>query len=154
MPTPTYDQLVKFRDVYVTTWNSGDKEGFLDNFRQFLGGEGDEFMTMTDPVGTPPRFGLNGCVGDPFDMWQPVTRFHVPDETFCVCGNEICWIMENHFDDDGRDIYRISIENFRFHEDGTIHIRTWFQMPEPDSDVARVIGRILAEYLPDGGPNR
>jgi hypothetical protein len=70
---PTYDQLKKFRDVHVATWNSGDREGFLNNFRQFLAGA--EYITMWDPVGTEPRCGLTSAAADPFDMWQPVTRF-------------------------------------------------------------------------------
>lgn len=65
--------------------------------------------------------------------------------------HEICWVMENHLDIEGQDVFRISIENYQFREDGSIHIRSWWEMPEPDSDVAQAFGRIMAEYLPDGG---
>jgi hypothetical protein len=150
--TPTYDQLKKFRDVHVATWNSGDREGFLDNMRQFLSGE--EHITMWDPVGTPPRCGLTRAWADVFDMWQPVVRFHAPDETFCICDNEICWVMENHLDVDGQDVCRISIENYRFKDDGSVDIRTWWEMPERDSEIARAFGRIMAEYLPKGDSDR
>lgn len=154
MPTPTYEQLRQFRDVYVETWNSGDKDAYLNNWRQHLGGEGDEFFTLYDCVGTPPKFGLKACAADPFDLWQPVTKFHVPDETFFICANEICWIMENQFVIDGQDAHRVSIENFQFHDDGSVLVRTWFTLPEPDSDVGEHIGGQLADYLPEGGPNR
>ena len=150
--TPTYDQLKQFRDVHVATWNSGDREGFLDNVRQFLAS--DEKVTMWDPVGTPPRYGLKAAAADPFDMWQPVTRLHAPDETFFICDNEICWVMENHMDADGQDVCRISIENYQFREDGSVHIRTWWYLPDPDSDLAQALGQTMAEYLPDGGPTQ
>jgi hypothetical protein len=106
---------------------------------------------MWDPVGTEPRCGLTSAAADPFDMWQPVTRLHAPDETFCICANEICWVMENHLEVDGQDVFRISIENYQFREDSSIHIRSWWEMPDPDSDLARAFGRIMAEYLPDSG---
>jgi hypothetical protein len=103
---------------------------------------------MCDPVGAPPRTGLKAAVTDPFDMWQPVTRLYAPDETFRIAGTEICWVMENHLDLDGRDIYTISIENYQFRPDGSIHIRSWWEMPPADSDIAQAYGQILAEYVP------
>ena len=83
MPTPTFEQLVQFREDYVDSWNSGDKERFAANWRQFLAS--DDSFQMFDPVGTPMKRGLVECALDPFDLWQPVVKFNVPKETFFVC---------------------------------------------------------------------
>jgi len=69
MPTPTFEQLVQFREDYVASWNSGDKERFAANWRQFLAN--DDGFQMFDPVGTPMKRGLVECALDPFDLWQP-----------------------------------------------------------------------------------
>ena len=115
MPTPTFDQLVQFRVDYVDSWNTGDKERFAANWRQFLAD--DDAFQMFDPVGTPMKRGLVGCALEPFDLWQPVVRFNVPKETFFICGNEIAWVMENLFDDNGTEVKSSSIENYTFTDD-------------------------------------
>lgn len=152
MATPTYDRIKWFKDVHVATWNSGDREDYLNSYREFL--IDDDQVLLWDPVGTPPRRGLKAAVADPYDLWQPVTRLHVPDETFRISGNEACWVTENHLDIDGRDVFSTSIENHQFREDGSIHIRAWWEVPPPDSEIARAFGKIMAKYLPGADSDR
>lgn len=148
--SPSPSQLESFGHAYVDAWNRGDKQGFVENWTQFVDPEDAACIKMFDPVGTPMKQGVGPCAADPFDLWQPITRFVVPEETFMICDNEICWIMRNHFDELGSDVYRVSIENFRFNGDGTADIRTWFRMPE--GEVGEYLAGKLAEYLPGGGP--
>ena len=149
MSTPTFDQLVQFRVDYVESWNAGDKERFAANWRQFLAD--DDAFAMFDPVGTPMKRGLVGCALEPFDLWQPVVRFNVPKETFFICGNEIAWVMENLFDDDGTEVKSSSIENYTFTDDRRVQIRTWYIVPPSGSGSA--LDEQMQQYLPDGGPN-
>ncbi len=146
MPTPTFDQLVQFREDYVDSWNTGDKERFAANWRRFL--RDDDAFEMLDPVGTPVKRGLVQCALEPFDLWQPVVRFDVPKETFFVCANEIAWVMWNVFDDQGTEVRSASIENYRFGDDRSVQIRTWYIVPSGGA-----LGEQMAEYLPEGGPN-
>jgi hypothetical protein len=147
MPTPTFEQLQQFRVDYVDSWNQGDKERFAANWRQFLAD--DDAFEMFDPVGTPMKRGLVECALDPFDLWQPVVRFNVPEETFFICGNEIAWVMENLFDDGGTERKSSSIENYTFTEDRAVRIRTWYIVP-----AAGPLAETMQEYLPEGGPNQ
>ena len=147
MPTPSFEQLVQFRVDYVESWNTGDKDRFAANWRQFL--RDDDAFEMHDPVGTPVKRGLVECALDPFDLWQPVVRFNVPKETSFVCGNEIAWVMENIFDDAGTEVRSASIENYRFNDDRSVTIRTWYIVP-----TGGPLGEQMADYLPEGGPNQ
>jgi hypothetical protein len=54
MPTPTFDQLMQFRENYVDSWNTGDKDRFAANWRQFLAD--DDAFQMFDPVGVMENF--------------------------------------------------------------------------------------------------
>jgi hypothetical protein len=147
VPTPTFDELVQFRKNYIETWNSGDRDGFAANWRQFL--RDDDAFVMYDPVGTPPKSGLEECALKPFDLWQPLTVFDIPEETFFICGNEIAWVVVNTFDNNGTPVHGRSIENFTFGEDRSILIRTWYVVPSQSEFLADAFD----EYLPDGGPN-
>ena len=147
MPTPTFDQLVQFREDYVDSWNTGDKERFAAHWRQFLAD--DDSFEMFDPVGTPMKRGLVGCALEPFDLWQPVVRFNVPKETFFVCGNEIAWVMENRYDDNGTEVKSSSIENYTFTDDRRVQIRTWYIVPSSSP-----LDEQMKQYLPEGGPNQ
>jgi hypothetical protein len=146
MPTPSFEQLVQFREDYVGSWNDGDKGRFAANWRQFLAN--DDGFQMFDPVGTPMKRGLVECALDPFDLWQPLVRFNVPKETFFVCANEIAWVMENIFEDNGTEVRSASIENYTFTEDREVHIRTWYVIPSGGP-----LAEPMHEYLPEGDPN-
>ena len=84
----------------------------------------------------------------PAVMQPPVVRFNVPKETFFICGNEIAWVMENYFDDNGTEAKSSSIENYTFTEDRQVHIRTWYYVP-----TSGPLEEQINAYLPEGGPN-
>ena len=77
MPVPTREQLIRWADGYVELWNSGDKRAWEKNWRDVAPGE----FRMVDPVGTPERLGFEACALAPYDLFQPVLRYHVPAET-------------------------------------------------------------------------
>jgi len=146
MPVPSRAQLLKWADGYVSLWNAGDKAAWERNWRAVAPGE----FRMVDPIGTPERRGFAQCCLEPFDLFQPVIRFAVPAETRFVCANEVGWVMENHFHVGGQQILMRSIETYRFDADGSVQVRTYYDVPGPDSP----LGRIFATYLPGHAPKR
>jgi hypothetical protein len=140
MHIPSREQLLKWADGYVELWNAGDKAAWEKNWRDIAPGE----FRMLDPVGTPERRGIEGCALEPYDLFQPVIRYRVPSETRFICGNEVAWVMENHFHVGGEVIVMRSIENFRFDADGSVTMRTFYDVPGADSP----LGKLFAQYLP------
>ena len=49
MPTPTFDQMKTWARRYVETWNAGDQEAWIANWKAIAPGD----FRMLDPVGTP-----------------------------------------------------------------------------------------------------
>jgi hypothetical protein len=52
--------------------------------------------------------------------------------------------MHNHFTIDGQKVVMLSIETFRFDADGSVTMRTYYDVPGPDSP----LGKLFARYLP------
>jgi len=141
MAMPDREQLQRWADNYVALWNAGDKEAWIRNWKSVAPGE----FRMLDPVGTPEEKGFEECAAKPFDLFQPKLRFKVADGTRFICGNEVAWLMENHFTAEGRTTVLLSIETFRFEADGSVLIRTYYQVPPPSDET---LGEIFEEYLP------
>lgn len=141
MAIPTRGELEAWADGYVEHWNSGDKQAWIANWKKVAPGD----LVMLDPVGTPPKSGFDGCCADPYDLFQPSTEFYVDPETRWVCGNEVAWVMTNIFRKDGQEQRMKSIEVYRFGEDGSVEIRTHYDVPESSDPVA---GGLFSEYLP------
>jgi hypothetical protein len=140
MPTPTRQQLERWAEGYTRLWNAGDKPAWIANWKSVAPGE----FRMLDPVGTPEKRGFEQCASAPYDLFQPALRLVVPEATKFVCGSEVAWVMENHFTVDGRVIVMRSIESFRFEPDGSVWIRTYYDVPKSDSP----LGRFFSKYLP------
>jgi hypothetical protein len=140
MPTPTREQLERWAKGYTDLWNAGDKEAWAKNWRSVAPGE----FRMLDPVGTPEKRGFEACALAPFDLFQPAIRFVVPEQTRFICGNEVAWVMENHFSVDGQRTVMRSIETYRFEPDGSVVIRTYYDVPKGDSP----LGQLFRRYLP------
>ena len=138
---PTREALETWARNYVELWNRGEKEAWVANWKAVATGT----FTMVDPVGTPPKHDFEGCCVEPFDLFQPSTHFHVPPETMFICGNEVAWVMENTFTKDGQSQTMKSIEVYRFDEDGSVEIRTHYDVPEASDPVS---GQLFSEYLP------
>ena len=139
---PSREAMAKWAQNYVDLWNKGDKEAWVANWKAVAPGG----FTMVAPVGTPPKHDFEGCCVEPFDLFQPMTRCHVPEETRFICGNEVAWVMENTFTKDGQSQLMKSIEVYRFDDDGSVEIRTHYDVPEASDPIS---GELFSEYLPD-----
>lgn len=142
MTVPTREELETWADNYVALWNKGDKEAWVANWEKVAHGD----FTMVDPVGTPPKHDFVGCCIEPYDLFQPSTVFYVDPKTRYICGNEVAWVMENTFTKDGQSEVMLSIEVYRFGDDGSVEIRTHYDVPDASDPVA---GGLFSEYLPD-----
>ncbi|MBJ18046.1 MAG: nuclear transport factor 2 family protein [bacterium] len=142
MAAPTREALENWAKNYVELWNKGDKEGWVQNWKDVA----PSGFVMLDPVGTPPKHDFVGCCVKPFDLFQPMTEFRVDPSTMFICGSEVAWVMENVFTKDGEKQHMKSIEVYRFGADGSVEIRTHYDVPETSDPVA---GEVFSEYLPD-----
>jgi hypothetical protein len=145
MTVPSKEQLKQWADNYIPLWNAGDKEAWARNWRSVAPGE----FRMLDPVGTPEKVGFENCCLKPFELFQPKLKFKRV-EGFCfICANEVAWALENQFDmGDGKTHVLRSIETYRFEPDGSVIIRTYYDVPERTDDV---LGNLFKEYLPEDG---
>ena len=141
MPTPTREQLERWAQGYSGLWNAGDKPAWIRNWKAVAPGD----FRMLDPVGTPEKRGFEECAAQPYDLFQPGLRLVVPAATKFICANEVAWVMENHFTVEGELIVMRSIEEFRFEADGSVAIRTFYDVPKPDSPLGRFF---FSKYLP------
>ena len=142
MAAPTREELEIWADNYVDLWNKREKDAWVANWKKVAPGG----FTMLDPVGTKPKHDFVGCCVEPFDLFQPSTEFRVDPATRFICGNEVGWVMENIFSKDGKKEHMLSIEVYRFGEDGSVEIRTHYDVPEASNPVS---GDLFTAYLPD-----
>ena len=141
---PTREEIETWAKNYVDLWNRGEKEAWIANWKKMATGA----FTMLDPVGTPPKHDFVGCCLEPYDLFQPMTELYVDPETMFICGNEVAWVMENTFTKDGQAEKMKSIETFYFGDDGSVEIRTHYDVPDAEDPVA---GEVFSAYLPGGG---
>ena len=142
MSTPTFARLKNWADNYVKLWNAGDREGWAANWRAVAPGE----FSMLDPVGTPMKHGFQHCALDSFDLFQPTVRFRIHPGSLFICGNEVAWLLENHFREGGEERFAYSIETYRFEPDGSVVIRTYYKVP---AHSAGDLGKLFETYRPD-----
>ena len=142
MAKPTRQELQEWADNYIALWNAGDKEAWAENWRRMAPGD----FRMLDPVGTPEKRGFEECALDAFDLFQPNVHFKIAEGTLFICDNEVAWLLENHITTDGREFVGYSIETYRFEEDGSVVIRTYYKVPPRTEDE---LGTIFQEYLPE-----
>ena len=142
MASPTRQQLQDWAKNYVALWNAGDREGWARNWRSVAPGD----FRMLDPVGTPEKRGFEHCALDSWDLFQKRVKFRIVDETLFICGNEVAWTLENSITADGKTHSALSIETYRFEPDGSVVIRTYYQVPERTNDE---LGQMFQTYLPE-----
>jgi hypothetical protein len=145
MPTPTRAELLDWAEKYVALWNAGDKAAWVKNWKRVAPGD----FRMLDPVGTPEKRGFDECAARPFDLFQPTVKFQIAKGTLFVCGSEVAWLMENHATVGGRHQVHLSVETYRFEPDGSVVIRTYYDVPAQDAP----LGQIFETYLP-GQPRK
>ena len=144
MGTPSRKQLQQWATNYVSRWNAGDRDGWAKNWRSVAPGD----FRMLDPVGTPEKRGFEDCALKSFDLFQPRVRFKIAEGTLFICGNEVAWLLENHITADARTFVGLSIETYRFEPDGSVVIRTYYQVPARTDDE---LGEMFKTYLPEEG---
>lgn len=141
MAFPDRAALKAWAAGYVEFWNAGDREGWAANWRTVAPGE----FTMLDPVGTPQKRGFQHCALDSFDLFQPTVKYRIAPGTMFICGAEVAWLMENHIDQGGEQRLGLSIETYRFGEDGSVDIRTFYKVPQHSDGP---LGTLFQTYLP------
>ena len=141
MPTPSFDDLKHWAETYVATWNSGDKQAWIDNWKRVAPGE----VRMLDPVGTPEKVGFEHSCAESYDLFQKNVRFRIQPGTLFICGNEVAWLLENHIENSGQATIGFSIETYRFNDDGSVDIRTFYKVPAHTDDA---LGEMFKTYLP------
>lgn len=141
MAYPSKEALLDWAENYVALWNAGDKDGWIENYRKVAPGE----FRMLDPVGTPEKLGFAEITAS-WDLFQSFVKFRIQPDTLMVCGNEVAWLLENHITNGGETTIGYSIETYRFNEDGSLDIRTYYRVPEKTDDT---LGDAFKTYLPD-----
>lgn len=125
MPTPTTRQILNWAHTYIKTWNEGDKDAWLANWRTVMNGD----IRMLDPVGTPEKSGWEHCCVEAYDLFQPVVQFRIDPNGLFVNGNELAWFLESHIDSEHGKSTQYSIESYRFNDDGSVFVRSWYRVP-------------------------
>ena len=143
MAKPTTKELKAWAENYIALWNKGDKDAWAANWRKVAPGD----FRMLDPVGTPEKTGFQECALDSFDLFQPNVRFNIPEGALFICDNEVAWLLENHIDTEEGSTIGLSIETYRFEEDGSVTIRTYYRVPARTDDT---LGEMFKVYLPEG----
>jgi hypothetical protein len=143
MPAPDKKALINWATNYPLLWNAGNKQDWIDNYRTVFQGDS---VRMLDPVGTPEKVGFKHCCEDSWDLFQPRVRFKIQEGTLFVCGNEVAWCLENHFDGPDGEQVQYSLETYVYGEDGSLFIRTYYRVPAHQDDS---IGDLFEEYLPE-----
>jgi hypothetical protein len=83
---------------------------------------------MFDPVGTKEKHGFDHATSEAYDMFQSVLKMHML--AVKVNGNEMAWVIESHFGTSDQIAKAISIETFRWDENGDLLIKTYYDLPE------------------------
>lgn len=142
MAYPGKQALLNWARNYPELWNVGDKPAWIDNWRSVATGD----FRMLDPVGTPEKRGFKSCCEDSWDLFQSRVRFRILPGTLFVCGNEVAWCLENHFAGPSGEQLQYSLETYRFGDDGSVDIRTYYRVPSHDDES---LGDIFQDYLPE-----
>ena len=113
---------------YCELWNAGRKDEWVASWRTIVQGE----VTMFDPVGTKPKHGFDVAMSRAFDQFQPVTELHMV--TVKANGPEMAWVIDNRSRTGDRVLTSLSIETFRWDDQGDLVIKTYYAMPESVGD--------------------
>jgi len=130
MAAPTRAALETWLEAYVRLWNAGDQRAWLENHRKLVTGD----VTMEDPVGTRVKRGAEACFLEPWQRFNSNTKFELRD--VFICGSEVAFVNDNHWTHEGKTTVGTSIEIYRFEPDGSLVIRTWWEVPQ-DREIMR-----------------
>ena len=122
MTVPTREARLAHAEKHCPLWNAGDREAWVASWRTIAKGA----LTMYDPVGTELKSGPDAAdyMGHTFDLFQK--HLNMQMLTVKVNGNEMAWVIESRF---GSFDPMYSIETFRWEDDGSLHVKTYYDMP-------------------------
>jgi hypothetical protein len=122
MTSPTREARLAHAEKHCPLWNAGDRGAWVASWRTIAKGG----LTMYDPVGTELKSGPDAAdyMGHTFDLFQK--HLNMQMLTVKVNGNEMAWVIESRF---GSFDPMSSIETFRWDADGTLHVKTYYDMP-------------------------
>jgi hypothetical protein len=124
MTVPTREARLAHAAKHCDLWNAGKKEEMLTSWRTIMKGS----VRLFDPVGTKEKLGFDACFAETFDMFQPLLKMYML--TVHVNGDELAWVIENHFNMGGETHKTFSIETFAWDQSGDVLIKTYYDMPE------------------------
>ena len=127
MPAASDDEIRQFFERYFTTWNSHDKDGFLDAWHAVASD-----VCAEDPEGRLLRSGWEECVTAPWDLMNASVK--MTPEAVLVRAHEAAIVIHVEVTIDEHAVVSRSTETFRFHEDGRVVIRTSWESPREQSD--------------------
>jgi hypothetical protein len=120
---PTRAERLKHAEDYIKAWNAGDREAFKQSWANVAKGA----IYMYDPVGTERKYSENAVeyLAHTFDIFSKQLKMTMI--IVKVNGDEIAWVIENRYADNP---VHHSIEVLRWDSDGTLHVKTYYDMPE------------------------
>jgi hypothetical protein len=121
---PSREARLAHARVHCELWNAKKKDEWVASWRTIAQGA----VRMFDPVGTEEKTGFDTATGHAYDMFRPYLEMYML--TVQVNGNEMAWVIENHFTSGEQVSKTYSIETFQWDEDGSLLIKTYYPMPD------------------------
>jgi hypothetical protein len=109
---------------HIELWNAGEKEAWVAHWKLTSTGG----MTWEDPVGTPPKRGSD-FLGGLWDAAFSQGAWTLSVDHLVTCSNELAMLVSNEGVVEGATIVVRSIETYRFGDDGSLHVRAYFDIP-------------------------
>jgi hypothetical protein len=109
---------------HVELWNAGDKEAWIAHWRSASPGG----ISMEDPVGTPIKRGHD----IPNQVWDNSFgqgAWTLSIDHLVTAGNEVALVVNNEGVINGASVLVRSIEICKFGDDGSLNIRTFWDIP-------------------------
>jgi hypothetical protein len=124
MARPSGDEIRRIIKRSYELWNADDKDAWISHWKSVTPG----LHTLEDPVGTPPKVGWDILA----ELWDRTgrERLHIAVERIIVCGNEGAAVCRNEGAVKGSRLVIESVDTYRFTEDGSTHVRSFWQIPE------------------------
>ena len=120
---PTRAERLAHAKAYIEAWNAGDRAGFCGSWANVAKGA----IYMYDPVGTAVKHSENAVeyLGHTFDIFHKQLKMTMI--IVKVNGDDAAWVIENRY---GDNPMTHSIELMHWDPDGTLHVKTYYDMPE------------------------
>ena len=125
MSATTADSIRSALARHVELWNAKDRAAWLSHWESICPGG----FTLEDPVGTPVKRG-HEIMGEVWDAAFAESAWTLTLEECIVCGNEAALVVMNEGDVGGQPVALRGVEIVRFDDDGSVHYRTFYILPE------------------------